>query len=127
MMCQVHYRGQNEQIMAPDPSRKIHSRGNAGPYVRQLKYVVAKFASLYFCGVSGCLALILEGWIDNVLEGANRSLLARNILHAVGYMTFEGCQNGLRIIVDANTRGLFDVAHLTERGGLNHSPVSGSI
>ena len=51
-------------------------------------YAVAIFASLYLGGFSECLALIVEGWIYNVLEGANRSLLARNILNAAGYMTF---------------------------------------
>lgn len=51
-------------------------------------YVVAMLASLYLGGFSECVALIVEGWIYNVLEGANRSLLARNILNAVGYMTF---------------------------------------
>jgi len=51
-------------------------------------YVVAIFASLYLGGFFECLALIVEGWIYNVLEGANRSPLARNILNAVGYMTF---------------------------------------
>jgi len=51
-------------------------------------YVVAMFASLYLGGFSECVALIVEGWIYNVLEGANQSLWARNILNAVGYMTF---------------------------------------
>lgn len=51
-------------------------------------YAVAILASLYLGGDSECLALIVEGWIYNVLEGANRSLFARNILNAAGYMTF---------------------------------------
>ena len=53
-----------------------------------ISYAVAVFASLYLGAMAECVALIFEGWIYNMLEGANKSFLARNILNAAGYMTF---------------------------------------
>ena len=73
-------------------------------------YAVAIFASLYLGVFPECLALIVEGWIYNVLEGANRSLFARNILHPAGYMTFASgaaqlacAHSGTRLRGDSST------------------------
>lgn len=73
-------------------------------------YVVTMLASLYLGGFPECLALIVEGWIYNVLEGANKSLLARNFLNAVGYMTFASgaakvacAQTGTQLREDSST------------------------
>lgn len=73
-------------------------------------YVVAMLASLYLGGFPECLALIVEGWIYNVLEGANKSLLARNFLNAVDYMPFASgaakvacAQMGTQLREDSST------------------------
>lgn len=73
-------------------------------------YIIAMLASLYLGGFSECVALIVEGWMYNMLEGANRSLLARNILNAVGYMTFASgaakvacAQSGTQLREDSST------------------------
>jgi len=69
-------------------------------------YVVAMLASLYLGGFSECVALIVEGWIYEVVEGANRSLMVRNNLNAVGYMTFPSrtacAQSGLQTREDSS-------------------------
>ena len=72
-------------------------------------YIVAILASLSFGGFSECVALIVEGWIYNGLAGADRSLLARNLLNAVGYMTFASgaakvacAQSGTQLRADSS-------------------------
>ena len=57
-------------------------------YLMFIGYAVAILSSLILGGTAECVALILEGWIYNRLEGANKSCLARNFLNATGYMTF---------------------------------------
>ena len=51
-------------------------------------YAIAFFFSLYLGCCLECIALLLAGWVYNVLEGANQSVLARNLLNALGYMLF---------------------------------------
>ena len=51
-------------------------------------YIAALLASSYLGGFTECLLLMLEGWIYNRLDGANKSFLARNVLNAAGYATF---------------------------------------
>ena len=51
-------------------------------------YVVAVISSFWLGGLSECLALVFEGWIYNRLGAADKSCLSRNILNAVGYVTF---------------------------------------
>ena len=51
-------------------------------------YAIAIVVSHYLGCSLECITIILAGWVYNVLEGANQSLLARNLLNALGYMTF---------------------------------------
>ena len=51
-------------------------------------YAIAVFVSLHLGGSLECIAIIMGGWVYNVMEGANQSLLARNLLNAVGSMVF---------------------------------------
>ncbi|KAL8687374.1 MAG: hypothetical protein Q9218_006435 [Villophora microphyllina] len=55
---------------------------------RIVAYVVAITTSITLGGFPEAVALVVEGWMYNALNGANGSLLARNMLCAVGYMTF---------------------------------------
>lgn len=57
-------------------------------YLMFICYAVAFSSSLVLGGTAECVALILQGWIYNHLEGANKSYLARNLLNATGYLTF---------------------------------------
>lgn len=57
-------------------------------YLMFIGYAVAFLSSLILGGTVECVALILQGWIYNQLEGANKSYLARNVLNATGYLTF---------------------------------------
>lgn len=57
-------------------------------YLMFIYYAVAFLSSLVLGGTVECVALILQGWIYNHLEGANKSYLARNLLNATGYLTF---------------------------------------
>lgn len=57
-------------------------------YLMFVGYAVAILSSLILGGTAECVALILEGWIYNELEGANKSCLARNFPNVTGYMTF---------------------------------------
>lgn len=54
-------------------------------------YAIAVSVSLYLGGSLECIAVILAGWVYNLMEVANQSLLARNILNAWGYMAFASC------------------------------------
>lgn len=51
-------------------------------------YAIALYVSPYLGCSLECIAIILAGWVYNVMEGANQSFLARNLLNALGYMLF---------------------------------------
>ena len=51
-------------------------------------YAVAIFVSLRLGCPLECVAIMLLGWVYNVMEGGNQSLLARNLINASGYMLF---------------------------------------
>ncbi|KAL8947806.1 MAG: hypothetical protein Q9222_005954 [Ikaeria aurantiellina] len=51
-------------------------------------YAVAIFYSLRIGGLWESVALIVEGLIYNGLDAANDGLISRNMLNAIGYMTF---------------------------------------
>lgn len=51
-------------------------------------YVVAFSSSLILGGTAECVALILQGWMYNYLDGGNKSILARNFINATGCLTF---------------------------------------
>lgn len=51
-------------------------------------YAGAILASFYLGGFWESIALVVEGWVYNGLEGGNGNSIVRNALNAVGYMTF---------------------------------------
>lgn len=57
-------------------------------YLMFISYAVAFSSSLILGGTAECIALMLQGWFYNRLEGANKSFLARNVLNATACLTF---------------------------------------
>jgi 4-hydroxybenzoate polyprenyltransferase len=57
-------------------------------YLMMASYMTAILASIYLGGLLECCALVFEGWVYNEVGAANDNLLARNLLNALGYMTF---------------------------------------
>lgn len=57
-------------------------------YLMMASYMTAILASISLGGLSECCGLIFEGWVYNEVGAANDNLLARNLLNALGYMTF---------------------------------------
>ena len=53
-----------------------------------VSYIIATFASYLLGGLTECVVIAFEGWVYNQLGAANDSYIARNILNAMGYMTF---------------------------------------
>ena len=47
-------------------------------------YAVAFLSTLILGVTADCIALILEGWLYNQLEGTNKSCLVRNFLNVPG-------------------------------------------
>lgn len=70
----------------PIPARRVTMQETR--YLMFICYAVAFSSSLVLGGTAECVALILQGWIYNHLEGANKSYLARNLLNATGYLSF---------------------------------------
>lgn len=70
----------------PLPSERI-SAGHA-KLLMQVLYPVAMLVSLYLGAFWQCVALILLGWSYNGLGGADRSIIMRNIINALGYLCF---------------------------------------
>lgn len=70
----------------PLPSGRISATD--AKLLMQALYPVAMLVSLYLGAFEQCVALIVLGWSYNELGGADKSFIIRNLINALGYLSF---------------------------------------